>query len=390
MRVSTSEIKTPFTEVVPAENIYSERDQSYRRKKEFWTISGLLATSLGQATSGFVINGNVVGACSWEGHSLSVQRNALLSGAGVFECSAMTYLEISGPDASSLLDYLGPRSISQMRPGQVKFVIFTTPTGNIDDEALLLCLAKDRYLLSLGGCKIPSYIDGGSSKFSELSIEESSYISFNIKGPRRLDAIKALLLDSEHKKVAELRTFTFCHSFTREHHPVFVVKTKIGIEMWAEPAPITWAWREMLSNRNTYTPCGWDVLHAFRMDCTEIFFALFPLDINPQTSLLDIGCDWMLREKDSDFVGRGSLKSSGYRLLKLRQASGAIIPPSANTILLNAAGEKVGYITSSAVPLRSRYPMAFAFVNSTNKIDYFSISGAKDSQWFVDGDQPVG
>jgi hypothetical protein len=51
----------------------------------------------------------------------------------------------------------------------------------------------------------------------------------------------------------------------------------IGIELWADSEAIHMAWQSMVDDPDRYTPCGWDLLATYRMECREFPFYLCPL-----------------------------------------------------------------------------------------------------------------
>jgi aminomethyltransferase len=363
----------------------SAKTAPYRCKQEFASIAQMIADTLGQPQRLGVIAGSLIGATNWERCSPANQALAVKQGAAVFEASAMTYLYISGQDAAHVLDMLTPRDIIGMRQGQVKFCLFTTSEGTIDDEAIVLRLSETEFLLSSGACRpLPhalSCLDEALKRFPNVTVTTPPIVSFNIKGPDRLSAMSRLIDERDRKQIPKLMEFHFCTARFLNGHSVWVVKTRIGMELWGELDVIAEAWSEMLKHPSFFTPCGWDILHGYRMDCEDIRFYLYPLDFGAETDLRELGCDWMMREKDREYIGRSTLMSPAAPRRVIRK----IHAPSSSAAergapLFTTTGDYAGYVSSSALSLRSNDAIAFAhFTPSLSP--HASITDKQGSIW---------
>lgn len=389
-RIMKSPLDSPVIswKTLPASELFSNQ---YRCKQEFLSLSRIIINEIGMPTSVCVLAGTIIGASSWENISIERQHLALQESAGVFEASSMTYLNIKGPDSANILSKLTPRNIHQLKPGHARFVIFTTTMGTVDDDAMILRISEDEFLLSCGGSKLPeqtlSYLPQVLIEFPNAVISSPDMVSFNIKGRKRISAMMHLLQDSDKHKALSLMNFQFCQANLLNGDTVFVVKTKIGMEMWGKVETLCWAWTYMLNHPDIYTPCGWDVLHSFRMDCEEILLTVYPFDIHDATSLWEIGCGWMINEKESDYIGKKALmQGKDKKILELKKmlaTSQSSQAAKVGSILHNDNGNFAGYITSSAFSIKAERALAFAhlLVNADN-CEKFYIQGTKE-EWIV-------
>jgi glycine cleavage system aminomethyltransferase T len=191
-------------------------------------------------------------------------------------------------------------------------------------------------------------------------------VSFNIKGPKRIEAMINLIQGIDKNKVTSLSEFQFCQAKFLNGDLVWILKTKIGIEMWGKTETICLAWKYMLNHPDIYTPCGWDVLHSFRMECEEILLTVYPLDIHDATSLWEIGCGWMTKEKDSDYMGREALlygeNKKIFELKKIQAVSSSSEAAKIGSVLHKENGDFAGYVTSSAFSIQAGCALAFAHI----------------------------
>jgi aminomethyltransferase len=371
---------------LPSSELFSNK---YRCKKEFLSLSQVIINAIGMPTSVCVLAGTIMGSSSWESVSIERQHRAIHESAGVFEASSMTYLSIKGPDSVNILNKLTPRNIYQLKPGQAKFIIFTTTIGAVDDDAMILRISDDEFLLSCGGSKLPqqalSYLPQVLHEFPNAIISSPDMVSFNIKGPARIAAMLHLVQDTDKHKVVSLSDFEFCQVKTLNGNNVWILKTKIGIEMWANVNTLSWAWAYMLNHPEIYTPCGWDVLHSYRMDCEEILLTVYPFDIHDATTLWEIDCGWMTYEKDSDYIGKKALAHGKDKkileLKKIKASSQSSQAAKVGSILNKNNGDFAGYITSSAFSIKAERALAFAhLLVGNNDCKKFYIQGTKE-EW---------
>lgn len=389
-RVMRSPLDSPVIpwKTLPSSELFANQ---YRCKKDFLSLSHVIINAIGMPTSVCLLAGTIMGASSWENVSIERQHLAIQESAGVFESSSMTYLSIKGPDSANILNRLTPRNIHQLKPGQAKFVIFTTIMGTVDDDAMILKISEDEFLLSCGGSKLPqhalSYLPHVLHEFPNVSISSSDMVSFNIKGPKRIAAMIHLLQDSDKHKVLSLLNFEFCQVKVLNGDVVWIVKTKIGIEMWGKVRTLCWAWTYMLNHPDIYTPCGWDVLHSYRMDCEEILLSVYPFDIHDATSLWEIGCGWMTNEKECDYIGKKALMHGNDKkileLKKIKASSQSSQAAKVGSILNTINGDFAGYITSSAFSIKAERALAFAhLLIDVDHGDTFYIQGTQE-EWKI-------
>lgn len=338
-------------------------------KEHLQEIIDLVAGTYGPIANYRVLAGNVIGTGGWRDLPVERQYKAVTEGAGAFIASGMMYLELTGPDAVRVLDYLTPRNIQKLAVGRAPFTIFTTHQGGVDEEALVLRLAEDRFLVSCGGGQMPSYLFEALTLFQDVTVTASDIVSFNIKGPKRKEAILALVSEADLPEVDALKPFQAAEVTSIAGDDVVVVRTVIGFEMWGQADAITDVWKQILTLPDLIVPCGWDLLDTYRMECDDIEFLLHPLDMNYATSLYDTGLDWMIdKSKTADYIGKAALTSlqdqeAPIRTAKVIGKPGASLPDIGEQIF-GEDGSIVGHVTSTGYSYAAGAPMAYVHLSS--------------------------
>jgi aminomethyltransferase len=269
----------------------------------------VIADKYGQPNSYCVLGGNVASVSNWEGITFTEQYQAVTRGAGVFPCGGMYYLSVVGPHAADVLNLLTPKRIDSLEIGQAAFAIFTTPEGTVDTEGVVLRDGEQSFQVSVGGDACPpTWLHDAIDAYPDTRAQETNLSSFNIKGPDRMAAMAELLRDEYVPGLATLRAFRGMPVRTRLGGDAWVVRTVIGVELWAADEVIHQTWRAMVADPGRYTPCGWDLLATFRLECREFTFYLCPLDIHRGTYLFDVGLGHMVsRRKAGPYVGAEAL-----------------------------------------------------------------------------------
>jgi len=350
----------------------------------------LISERYGPPVSYCILGGNVASVSNWEGITFAAQYAAVNRGAGVFPCGAMCYLSVSGPHAAEVLDLLTPRRIGAMEVGQATFVIFTTPEGSVDTEAVVLCDGENSFQISIGGeTSPPTWLHDAIEIYPDTHVWETNRSSFNIKGPDRVAAMAALLSDEYAQSLATLTAFRAMPVRTCWGGNAWVVRTVIGVELWAADEIIYEAWQVMLADPERYTPCGWDVLATFRLECRDFAFYLCPLDIHRGTYLYDVGLGHVVsRGKSRPFVGAEALdgltrRDSSMWIGGLVAVSPDVAErPIGAAVLHRESGQPCGYVTSAGYSPRERRQLCFAHLAvSVRRGD--SVRFADGSIWRV-------
>jgi aminomethyltransferase len=329
---------------------------------------GVISEKYGEPKSYCVLGGNIASVSNWEGISYQDQYAAVTQGAGAFPCGGMYYLSVVGPNAADVLNLLTPKGIELLEVGQATFVIFTTPEGTVDTEGIVLRDGEESFKVSIGGdTRPPTWLHDAIDRYPDTQAEEADLSSFNIKGPKRLQAMARLVSDEFASRLDQLPRFRGLRVSTRWGGSAWVVRTVIGIEMWADPEVIHVAWRKMVDDPDCYTPCGWDVLATYRLECPDFPFYLCPLDIHRGTYLFDVDLGHVVSPgKQSPFVGQAAIKNTAQYGGRMWIAGLMATIPEAprrhigERFLSNVADAPNGYVTSAGYSPKMDREVCFA------------------------------
>jgi aminomethyltransferase len=359
--------------ILPPGHPAISQEMGFLRQGDSGDALKLISEKYGTPEGYCVVAGKVVSVSNWEGISIADQYAAVAQGAGAFPCGTMRYLSIEGSNAARVLNLLTPRHVDGLQLGQAALLIFTTPEGTVDTEAVIIRDGERSFRMSVGGeARPPTWLAEAISAHTDVHVQEANLSSFNLKGPNRLPAMARLVGEDSASELAALRPFRCVRVTTRSGRDAWILRTTVGMEMWASPEVINSVWREMLMLPDLYTPCGWDILATYRLECLKFPFYICPIDIHRNTHIFDAGLNHVAsRQKRGPFVGKKALEDADAR--GERMWIGGLVAVSAavsarwmgQMLFDEISGNLVGYVTSSAYSPQAGRQLCFAHFSAS-------------------------
>ena len=366
----SNNIKNPLAqtelgwEIIASHQLESACDLLNLRRVDPGNIFSMSEKILGTVSHWCILGNNVIGVNAWANVPLEEQYHAVQHKAGAFIATAMQYVKVSGRDAGIAIDRLSPRLVSNMPINSLKFVLFTSFSGAVDEEAIIIRTSVTEYIMSCGGGRFPSWLKTIASEYHDAIVEESNILSFNIKGPLRKEAILGMIKPKHTAEVSNLSPFTSCLVQMKIEGTARIARTTIGYEIWSDPHTLAEIWKDMLYHHPLITPCAWQLLNMYRVECQVMIFALYPLDMNSSTTLWEIHYGWMLPAVDThDYIGREILRKNKYEpscKLTGLYALQTYDTPSIGSAVLDSEGQFAGYVTTASFSIRDNRILLFA------------------------------
>ena len=124
----------------------------------------------------------------------------------IWDVSCQRQVEIEGPDAAQLVQWMTPRDISRARVGDCLYVPITDETGGLINDPVLLKLAEDRFWLSIADSDLLLFAKGlALGRSLNVRITEPDVSPLAIQGPKS----EALLAEVFGDHVREIGFFKF-------------------------------------------------------------------------------------------------------------------------------------------------------------------------------------
>lgn len=145
----------------------------------------------------------------------------LMTGVAMWDVAAQRQVELAGPDAMKLAQYLTPRNLSGTRVGQGRYVPICDHDGYLINDPVLLKLAEDKVWLSVADSDIHLWAQAiAQEKGWAVTVGEPDVSPLAIQGPRAVDVTEALF----GAWVRDLRYFGF-HETTLAGIPLVLARS---------------------------------------------------------------------------------------------------------------------------------------------------------------------
>ena len=232
----------------------------------------------------------------------------LLNGVQLWDVGVERQIEIKGPDASKLSQYITPRDIHKCNIGQAMYAPLLDFQGGFINDPVMLKLAEDHFWFSLSDSDALLWVQGvASGKGFDTEISEPDVSPLQIQGPNSTELMSKVF----GKWIEELAFYKFKEvnhagipmviarmGYSRERcYEIFLQDGSKGNELWE----ILWdAGKEL--NITPGTPN-----QIFRLEAGILSFGA---DMHRDNNPFEVGLDWMidLDQKD-DFIGREALET---------------------------------------------------------------------------------
>ena len=103
----------------------------------------------------------------------------------IWDVAGQVQVQIQGPDALRLVEYLTPRDLSKIVPGQCVYAPLIDEQAGIINDPIILCLAPDRYWLSISDSDVLLWVKGlAIGAGFDVEITDPDVFPLSIQGPK--------------------------------------------------------------------------------------------------------------------------------------------------------------------------------------------------------------
>ncbi|MEZ5923238.1 MAG: 2Fe-2S iron-sulfur cluster-binding protein [Hyphomicrobiaceae bacterium] len=301
---------------------------------------------------------------------------AARSRAIVFDGSPLGKIEIVGPDAAKLIDFIFYTRMSTLANGRLRYGLMLTEGGAIFDDGVVLRLAEDRFIVSCSSSHVPAvaaHLEAWRQDIFDrrrvfIHDTTASWATITIGGPGSMAVVRSLELGSSiddadlpHMGFAEGR---FGGRPVRIARVSFIGERSYEISVPASLGGALWA----AARSAGAEPMGVEALSVLRL---EKGFIIVGADTDGETMPHDIGFAGPRDKRRDAYVGDRSLftedamRVDRRQLVGLRALDRRVLPPGAHAIVSSGRERRsIGFVTSSAMSPALGYPVALGLVEN--------------------------
>ena len=239
--------------------------------------------------------------------------------AVLIDLSALRKIEVTGPDAETLLQQCLTRDVKKLGIGQVVYSALCYPHGGMLDDGTLLRLGRDNFRW-IGGDDFSGLWlqDQAKALGLQVLIRNSTDQLHNlaVQGPASRAVLAPIIWTPPHQPtLAELEWFRFTVGRLGDANgpPLMVSRTgytgELGYEIWCHPRDACAVFDAVMAAGQPHglMPMGLDALDLVRIEAGLIFAAY---EFSDQTDPFEAGIGFTvpLKGKTDDFIGRAALQ----------------------------------------------------------------------------------
>ncbi|MFW2377138.1 glycine cleavage system aminomethyltransferase GcvT [Cellulophaga baltica] len=289
---------------------------------------------------------------SYEG--VTIEHETVRAGVGVFDVSHMGEFLISGPNALSLIQKVSSNDASKLSIGKAQYSCMPNETGGIVDDLIIYQIKEEQYLLVVNASNIEKDWNHISKYNTDISADmrniSEDYSLLAIQGPKAVEAMQSLT----NVDLATIKFYTFEVAPFAGIDNVIISATGYtgsgGFEIYCKNTEVAQIWTKVFEAGEDFgiKPIGLAARDTLRL---EMGYCLYGNDINDTTSPIEAGLGWVTKfTKDfvnSENLAKEKAEGSSRKLIAFELDERGI--PRHDYEIVNAAGEKIGIVTSGTM-----------------------------------------
>lgn len=233
------------------------------------------------------------------------EHNTVRNAVGLFDVSHMGEIEIKGPEATKLTEYITTNNVSKLKIGQAHYSGLLYETGGFVDDILVHKVADNDYFLCVNAGnqeKDFEHIRAMNRFDAEVNFVSGNYSQIAIQGPKAMATLQKLT----PVDLAAIKYYWFADGPV-DGTPARIAHTgytgEDGFEIYIPPSETHRMWNLLMDAGAEFgvKPCGLGARNTLRL---EAKMALYGHEIDASISPLEADLGWIVKLDKGDFVGR--------------------------------------------------------------------------------------
>ena len=237
------------------------------------------------------------------------EHKAVRESVGMFDVSHMGEIEIRGPEALTLTDYVTSNAASKLKIGQAQYSALLYEHGGFVDDVLVHKVDDDHFFICVNASnqeKDFEHIDNANRWHAKVEFASDRYAQLAIQGPKALSTLQKLT----QTPLAHIKYYHFTDA---EAGGVWarIARTgytgEDGFEIYVAPDEAERLWYLVLDAGAEFgiKPCGLGARNTLRL---EAKMALYGHEIDATITPFEADLAWMVKMEKDDFQGKKALE----------------------------------------------------------------------------------
>lgn len=237
------------------------------------------------------------------------EHNAVRTSVGLFDVSHMGEIEVRGPQALDLVNYVSSNNAAKLQTGQAHYSGLLYESGTFVDDILVHKVADDHYFLCVNASnqdkdfayiveqnRFDATVENAGPRLSQIAVQ----------GPKALDTLQKLTATN----LSEIKYYWFADGAV-DGTPARIARTgytgEDGFEIYIDNAEAPRIWNKLMEAGEEFTikPAGLGARNTLRL---EAAMALYGHEIDASITPLEAGLSWIVKFDKGDFLGKAKLE----------------------------------------------------------------------------------
>ena len=326
--------------------------------------------------------------------SIAAEHEAVRQAAGLFDCTHMGVLEVSGADAEAFLNAVATNNVSRLQAGRAQYSYMLDAAGNVLDDIIVYRQGDARFMVVVNAAnepKIKAYlralledktvVDTAEPErkldlaptirdLRDPAVGDEARVDLALQGPASIEVLTKLADEgSLADRLADMKSFAFLDA--RLDGIDCLISTtgytgaRVSFELFVRPDKAPELWNAILEAGAPLgvLPCGLGARDSLRIEAGLPLYGHElggPFEISP----FQAGYGWAVKLDKSFFIGRTAmtLVADSYDMQVARlelSADKGVRPVRPDDPILDRQGTCIGWILSSARAGDKQYALAY-------------------------------
>jgi aminomethyltransferase len=239
------------------------------------------------------------------------EHHAVRKAVGLFDVSHMGEIDVRGPEAAQLVNWITTNDPNRLKQGQAQYSALLYEHGGFVDDILVHKVAPDHFFLCVNASnqeKDDEHIRANNKFDAEVDFSSDRYAQIAVQGPKALATVQKLV---KHD-LAAIRYYWFIDG-EWDGFPCRIARTgytgEDGFELYIAPEKAPSLWKQLLLAGAEFgiRPCGLGARNTLRL---EAKMALYGHEITASTNPFEADLAWIVKMDGRDFLGRAALSKA--------------------------------------------------------------------------------
>jgi aminomethyltransferase len=221
----------------------------------------------------------------------------------------MGEIDVRGPHALPLLQYVTSNDVSRLHIGQAQYTALMYPRGSAVDDCILHRLEDEHYLICVNAANTDtdfSWIEQHNASFgAEARNVSADYAQLALQGPRAVEILRKV----SSPDPGDIGYYWFRRSRCCGVNGLLArtgYTGEDGFEFYFPPEQSQHVWSALLDagREEALIPAGLGARNTLRL---EAGYPLYGHELDEETTLLEANLGWITKFEKGNFIGRGPL-----------------------------------------------------------------------------------